>query len=253
MKKKVIILLVLATMLMTGCSPYKGNISMGSNKEKATDSSKMTKEEVNEQAMNSVENEVKEKFGEEAAQIVGENREAIMSGAEQIAEGLAGSKEIKVRDLSEYNGVKISGWELRAFIDKYKGNPDIAIIVNTGAFGGTHAYKGEDYVGKVGYNNLPIITIWDESGMVWYAGINYNAQYQGRIITNGEGTEYLDAEGFAKDANGKVKMYENFEDAGIDPSYTEYIEGKSSFYTIPIKNKKGEITGIFFEESVLQQ
>lgn len=248
MKKRAIVILILGTMLMTGCGAYKGNISMGNSKEKASNSSNISKEEANEQAMKTVENEVKEKLGEEAAQIVGENKEEIKKGAEQIAESLNGSKETEVRDLSEYNGISIFGRELHAFIDKYKGKPEIAIIVNTKAFGGVHAYKGEDYVGKVGYNNLPIITIWEESGMIWYAGINYNAQYQGKIITNADGTEYCDTEGFAKDTDGKVKMYTNFEDAGIDPSYTEYIDANSKFNTIPIKNKNGEITGIFFEE-----
>jgi hypothetical protein len=43
-------------------------------------------------------------------------------------------------------------------------------------------------------------------------------------------------------------MYSNFEDAGIDPSYTEYIAADSKFNATAIKNKNGKVTGIYFNE-----
>lgn len=225
MKKKILAVLALGSMLiMSGCGTgaYQGKISFGNEKEAA------------EKIINDLQNDIEEQLEEVA----------------QIAEDLVDSKEVDVRDISEYDGKEISGWELHAFIDKYKGNPDIAIIVRTRAFGGLGLYNGDGYIGKVGYENLPAVYVMDDLGMLWYSGINYNALYQGNIKTNEDGTEFYDKEGFVKDTDGKVKMYTNFEDAGIDTSYTEHIAGDSKFNTIPVKNSKGEITGIFFEESM---
>jgi hypothetical protein len=233
-KMKIAALAVGAVLMLTSCGAYQGKISMGNDSGKTS-----------QQAVDSLKQEVRDQLGEEAAKIVEENKEELGKVAEQIN---GDSKETSVKDLSEYNGKTISGLELQKFIDKYKGNPDLAIVVCTDALVGVYATKGKSYAGTVGYDNLNMKVIMDDNGMVWSYGINYNAQYKSNIKTNKDGTAFFDMDGFEKDADGKVKMYTNFNDAGIDPSYTEYIAGDSKFDAAAIKNKDGKITGMYFSE-----
>lgn len=88
MKKRILSLLISGAVLSTaGCSSgaYKGKINVGNDKEKTTASESKTKKEDKEKAMDSLVDKVKEMFGEDAGQIVEENKEEIIKGAEQIA------------------------------------------------------------------------------------------------------------------------------------------------------------------------
>lgn len=199
MRYKILSILIIAMILMmTGCSPYQGKITVGKDKET-------------------------QQKGSDSENVNGE-----------------------LSEFSDYDGKVIEGEDLHAFIDKYSGNPEIAIVICTNALGGAYATKGESYVGNVGYNNLPMVYIMDELGMIYSYGINYNAQYTSTLkIKDGK---LYDEDGFQKDNDGNIVMYTNFEDAGIDPGFTEHLAADSKFDAKCIRNKKGQITGIYFSE-----
>lgn len=212
--KKALQMIIVTSLIfaLTSCTPYQGNITVGGSK--ASDEEEQQAEKVEKQIG-------KQEFENDSE-----------------------------KDLSLFDDNEISGRELQVFIDSYKGDPSIAILISTAEFVGisTMTLNGEGYIGTVGYDKLPIVYISDMNGMYWGSYINYNAQYAGELKVNSDGTEFTDTAGFVKDSSGKVEMYTFFEDAGIDPSYTEYIDKESKFYTSVIKNEEGDITGIIFVE-----